>query len=175
MSLRSKPGDIITGLVLTLLSLCGIVYSISLERPSGWNTAPGLLPLIISALLFAMAVSMVVGGVRGDRHKRLFHGTRHSGSSGTAEVLNAIRPTLTAMAMVALFYFGLLAILWFEAAAFGFLFAMTHLFWPGSTLRRRLAFSTAAPFLFVLVFQLLFNFSLPGVGTLTEFVLFEFR
>lgn len=169
----SRSGDTVAGFVLLLLSLGGMFYSICLERPAGWSTAPGLLPFIISALLCALAITMIVGSLRGKGRSSMFKRPRTDGILAAAKMFSTFRPTLTVMAIVAVFFFGLLEFLWFEIAAFGFLYAMTHMFWPGSTRLHRLAFASVTPLAFVLVFQLLFDFSLPGAGTLTEFALFE--
>ena len=79
------------------------------------------------------------------------------------------------MSTVGVFYFPLLSLLWFEVAAAVFLFVMTQLYWTDSSFSRRLVLSWGIPFLFVFIFQWCFDLTMPGKGTLTEYIFFAFR
>lgn len=172
---RPPPGDIVAGFVLALVAVGGIIHSLNLETPAGWHTAPGLFPLSLSTLLLAMALTLIGSGVRAGGLGKLLQRMSNNLFSGVAAWFGSHRRTLAAMTMVAAFYFGLLAFLWFEVASTAFLFAMACFFWAGSTLGQRLALAAVTPFVFVLAFQVGFDLGLPGNGTLTELILFKLR
>jgi Tripartite tricarboxylate transporter TctB family len=153
------PTSVLIAVTLLILSGYFAIGGLALPQPEGWQTAPAMLPVLLGVSLFVMSAVLLVkavwvGALRGSL-------TAELGDSSLARVA-------TAFVFIGIFYFGLLSILPFEAAAAIFLFAMFWVFWPEGKLFVRLAIAVALPIFITLCFAVGFGLPLPGQGNLAS-------
>jgi hypothetical protein len=157
MTPAEGPTSVLIAAGLLALSAYFTVGGLLLPQPEGWQTAPGMLPVLLGGSLFIMAGALLIKAIRGGAlHTSLVEEARNS----------SIRRVATAFAIIGIFYFVLLAFLPFEVAAAIFLFGMFWVFWPEGNLLLRLAISVAMPIFVTLCFAAGFGLPLPGQGNL---------
>lgn len=140
-----------------------------MERPAGWLTAPGIVPLFLSVGLGIMAALIGITAIR--------RGTL------TREAVRRLRPSDSAgglrfavlVGAIAAFYFGLLAFLPFEVACFLFLLFVFHMLWTDAPLWKQAATAAAMSLILVASFQTVFDIPLPGENNLLEMLQFRLR
>ncbi|HZD89770.1 MAG TPA: tripartite tricarboxylate transporter TctB family protein [Pseudolabrys sp.] len=151
------PTSVLAAFCLLGVSAYFAIGGYSLPDANGWQTAPGMLPVILGASLFIMSAILLVKALRaGALRVSLEHeaGESHLGRAALA------------VACIGFFYFVLLAYLPFEVAAALFLFGMFWLFWPEGKLAVRLAISICLPVMLTLAFAGAFGLPMPGQGNL---------
>ncbi len=151
------PTSVLIAAALLILSGYFAVGGLALPYPDGWQTAPGMLPVLLGISLFIMSAVLLVKAIKSDA----LH-------VGLAAEFGDSSPTRVGLAFlcIGIFYFGLLAFLPFEPAAFLFMFAMLWLFWPEGKLLIRTAIAVALPLFITLCFAAGFGLPLPGQGNL---------
>ncbi len=151
------PTSVLIAFGLLVLSAYFAVGGLEIRVPEGWQTAPGMLPIILGVSLFIMAGMLLVKAIRaGALRVRLTHESDNS----------SVERAGIAIVFVGIYYFGLLALLPFEVASGIFLLAMYWVYWPGSGWTPRLATAVGMPILITLCFQGGFQIPLPGQGNL---------
>ncbi len=152
-------GELVAGLLLLALALLFGGGAVAMERPGGWATAPGLVPLAASIALGLLSLAICVRAAVAIARAPLL-GLR---AIGTGEWRIA-----AGMAITAAFYFVLLRLLPFEPAATLFLLTMTGLFRDRVPLLRRVAVSAVSPVVIAALLGGIFGVPLPGTGSLVE-------
>lgn len=166
---KREGAELLVSSVLFLVSAFFLYYSLIMERPGDtWQTAPGLLPLILSASLCVMAGVVVVSSIR-DGGLSALAGLR---KNAAADAIRDSWRLLVAILAVAVFYFGLLRFLPFEVAAILFFAFMTRIFWAEAGWPKRIAVSIAIPIVIAAIFQAGFGIPLPGEDNLVERLVF---
>jgi putative tricarboxylic transport membrane protein len=151
------PTSVLVAAGLLILSAYFAVGGWELPQPEGWQTAPGMLPVLLGGSLFVMSAVLLVKAIRaGALHVSL---SEEFGDSSLTRVA-------LAFLFIGVFYFGLLAFVPFEPAAAIFLFAMLWLFWPEGKLLIRAIIAIALPICITLCFAAGFGLPLPGQGNL---------
>lgn len=151
------PTSVLIAVGLLALSAYFTVAGFEIRVPEGWQTAPGMLPIILGITLFIMAGLLLAKAIRaGALRVRLHEEVDDSG----------LKRAGTALLLVGIYYFGLLAFLPFEVASTLFLLAMFWFFWPASSWTPRIATAVGLPILITLAFQGGFELPLPGEGNL---------
>ncbi len=162
---RAPPAEGLTSVLIAAALLIVSAYftigGLAIPYPEGWQTAPGMLPVLLGASLFVMSAALLVKAVRA--------GALRVGLTEELPGSNISRAALC-FVLVGVFYFGLLAFLPFEIAAALFLFAMLRVFWPEGNLALRAATSIGLPIFITLCFAAGFGLPLPGQGNLAEAV-----
>lgn len=151
------PTSVLVAVGLLIISAYFAIGGLALPDPDGWQTAPGMLPVLLGGSLFIMAAALFVKAIRGGALGVSL--AQEFGDSSIARVS-------LAFVSIGIFYFGLLALLPFEAAAAIFLFVMLWLFWPEGTLLVRCAIAIGTPLFITLCFAAGFGLPLPGQGNL---------
>ncbi len=169
---KEESTGFLVGLGLLLISGFFFITSFSIPHPEGWQTAPGMLPMILGGSLFIMAAIITIDTVRQGALRNLFGAVE---KRRIDESENSTRGVITAIAGVAIFYFGLLQFLPFEIAAVIFLAAMTQVFWTESSLKQRLLISLVVPFAISIGFQGVFGIPLPGDQSVVQIVTYWFK
>jgi hypothetical protein len=151
------PASVVIAVGLLVLSAYFAIGGLEIRVPEGWQTAPGMLPIILGVSLFIMSGMLLVKAIRaGALRVRQIHDA-HDSSLARASI---------AILLVGVYYFGLLAFLPFEIASSVFLLAMFWIYWPEGTLAPRLATAIGLPIFITLCFQGGFQIPLPGEGNL---------
>jgi len=151
------PTSVLIAVGLLVLSAYFAVAGLEIRIPEGWQTAPGMLPVILGCSLFIMSAVLLAKAIRaGALRVSLIH---EAGDSNLARAGIAVL-------LVGIYYFGLLAFLPFEVASGIFLLAMFWIFWPDGGLLPRVATAIGLPILITLCFQGGFGIPLPGQGNL---------
>lgn len=151
------PTSVLIAVGLLLLSAYFAVAGFQIRVPEGWQTAPGMLPIVLGVSLFVMSGLLLVKALRAGAWRVRLH--EEAGDSG-------LRRAGTAILVVGVYYFGLLALLPFEVASSLFLLAMFWVYWPEGGWMPRVATAIGLPILITLSFQGGFQLPLPGQGNL---------
>jgi hypothetical protein len=166
---KASISELLTALVLCLVGAGGIYLSLELDRPGHWFTAPGIVPLFVSAGLVVMSAAIAVDTVR-----RGALGSRATIGFRFGDISQAVR-FLFATVATGVFYFVLLRYLPFEIACAIFLFVMFRMFWRGATWLRQALAAIATSCAMVLGFQLLLDVPIPGENNILDAILFQLR
>jgi hypothetical protein len=151
------PTSVLIAVGLLAVSAFFAVGGLEIRVPEGWQTAPGMLPIILGISLFIMSGLLLVKAIRaGAWRVRLTHGADES----------SLMRAGIAILLIGVYYFGLLAFLPFEVASSIFLLAMFWTYWPEGRLAPRLATAIGLPIAITLCFQGGFQIPLPGEGNL---------
>lgn len=151
------PTSVLIAVGLLVLSAYFAIAGFEIRVPEGWQTAPGMLPIILGVSLFIMAGLLLAKAIRAGAWRINMHDEVSESS---------LKRAGTAVLLVGIFYFGLLAFLPFEVAAGLFLLAMFWFFWPEGAWGPRIATAVGLPILITLAFQGGFQLPLPGQGNL---------
>jgi len=73
-SRNKEVGEFLVALALLLLSAFFAYHSLIMERPEGWGTAPGLLPLFLGSTLCIMSAVILISSIRRGGLRLLFTG-----------------------------------------------------------------------------------------------------
>jgi len=153
------PTSVLIAAGLLIVSAYFTIGGLALPYPDGWQTAPGMLPILLGASLFIMSAALLVKAIRA--------GALRVGLTGELPGSNIARAAI-GFATVGIFYFVLLAFLPFELAAALFLFTMFWVFWPEGNLALRAVIAVCLPIFITLCFAVGFGLPLPGQGNLAE-------
>ena len=161
--------DFLAALVIMIFSILVAISSISLPRESGWDTAPGLVPLILSISLFMMACGLMVSSIKRDAFAQF---AEQRGSEILTRVFGDVpaRKTVCIIALTTGYITLLVDRVPFEISGFIFLFIALQMCWKKGSLKRKLVVSILVPVVLTIIFRIFFNIFLPG-GTLLELVL----
>lgn len=173
---KNEGAELIVSLALLLISGFFAYHSLIMERPEGWETAPGLMPLFLSASLFVMSGIIFIASLKKGGLKALL-GSLNIDQSDERKTgfLKSSGRGLIAMAAVGIFYFILLRFLPFEIAAVIFFLVMTQVYWSDASLTKRIVVSVCLPVIIAVVFQGGFGIPLPGEGNLIEIIVYNLR
>jgi hypothetical protein len=151
------PTSVLVAVGLLVVSAYFTIGGLQLPDPEGWQTAPGMLPVLLGGSLFVMAAVLLAKAIRAGALRVSL--VEEFGDSHLA------RATL-AFVFIGVFYFGLLSYLPFEVSATLFLFGMFWLFWPEGKIWVRVVVAIGMPILLTLAFAGVFQLPLPGQGNL---------
>lgn len=161
--------DFIAAIVIMIFSIAVGINSLGMPRDSGWSTAAGLVPLILSVSLFMMAIGLLISSIKRDAFAQF---AELKGSKFPTRVFNdvAARKTVCIITLTACYILLLVDRIPFEVSGFVFLFVALQMCWKTGSLMRKLAVSILVPVVLTIIFRIFFNIFLPG-GTLLELVL----
>jgi Tripartite tricarboxylate transporter TctB family len=151
------PTSVLVAVGLVALSAFFTISGLQLPDPEGWQTAPGMLPVLLGSSLFIMSAILLVKAIRAGALR-----VRLADEFGDSHLARA----MLAFVFIGVFYFGLLSYLPFEVAAALFLFGMLWLFWPEGKMWLRATVAVGLPILLTLAFAGVFQLPLPGQGNL---------
>jgi len=151
------PSSVVIAAGLLVLSAYSTIGGLEIRVPEGWQTAPGMLPIILGVSLFIMSGLLLVKAIRAGALRVSFLHELGESSLTRAGI---------ALLLVGIYYFVLLEFLPFEVASSLYLLAMFWTFWPDGGLVPRLATAIGLPIGITLCFQGVFQIPLPGEGNL---------
>lgn len=142
---------------LFLMILCVIIFWVARAwpRPSGLASAPGLFPMLISAMLFCMSVSLLIDTLR--KKEQLQFKQRFARALQNED----LKPTLLAFSTLLVYLVVLLNLMSFEISTFVYLVAALFIFWR-EKIYKVLIIAAVFTALYSYVFQSFFNLMLPG-------------
>ena len=151
------PTSVLIAVGLLVVSACYAIGGLQISVPERWQTAPGMLPIILGVSLFIMSAMLLAKAIRaGALRVRLVDEAKDS---------SITRAGVTIL-IVGIYYFGLLAFLPFEVASSIFLLAIFWIYWPEGSTAVRVATAIGLPIFITLAFKAAFEIPLPGQGDL---------
>jgi len=161
--------DFVAAIVIMIFSISVAINSLSMPRESGWSTAAGLVPLILSVSLFMMAFGLLVSSIKRDACAQF---AEQKGREFLTRVFGDVsaRKTVCIIALTTGYIILLVDRVPFEVSGFIFLFVALQMCWKKGSLQRKLVVSILVPVVLTIIFRMFFNIFLPG-GALLELVL----
>jgi len=164
--------NIISSIILMIFSAGVFVWSLYMPRPSGWPSAPGVIPLFVSTCLFFMALQLLVYGIRKDGISQLKSmRQRKERSDERPETRTGLKRSLWIVLLVAGYIFVLLERIPFEIASFIYMVAALYVFWRKGGWLKILIISAILPFFISFMFRFVFHVLVPGesvIGWIVE-------
>ena len=170
---REKGSSLLVSGALVLISAYVFIASFSIPAPEGWQTAPGMLPMLLGGSLCFMAILISIEAIQNGAWISLKEMITRSGPKEESET--PLWRGFSAAAMIGIFFFFLVPHLHFEIAAAIFIFAMTTVFWTGSSIVRRLLLAVLLPFFITISFHGFFGIPMPGETNFVQEVLFHWK
>jgi hypothetical protein len=170
---KGAGADFLLAVALIVLFAVAAYLSIQMDRPRGWLSAPGLLPLLLSISLIGMFSVIAARAVGRGALDEIGRRERPGELSQWFREERVRRVTLAA-GIIALYYFLLLRFLPFELATSAFFLIAFAFFWPTASRTRRIVISVALTAAFTAGFRGFFNIILPGEGDLLGSALYWF-
>lgn len=153
--------DVVSSLVVMALAVLISVWALKMPNPSGWASAPGLVPLLFAGTMFLMGLGLFIAAVR--RNGFLFLFNRLQSFSGTKFFRDEqSKRTVWIIVLTAIYILILTGRLPFEVAGSLFLFSAFTVFWEKGRWLKIIILSFVIPLIFSLVFRFLFSILLPG-------------
>ena len=158
---RMASSDIVTSLIVMAVAVVVAIWSLKLSIPSGWTSAPGLVPLLFAGTLFLMGLGLFISALH--RNGLTILRTRLSSFSGKNFIQDTqTKRSLWIIALTAIYMLILTGRLPFEIAGFLFLFSTFAVFWEKGRWLKIIVASIVIPIFFSLTFRFLFSILLPG-------------
>ena len=160
-SSRMASTDIVSSLIVMAVAVIVAVWSLNMSIPSGWASAPGLVPLLFAGTMFLMGLGLFISATRRNGLKILR--TQLASFSGK----NFFQDTQTKrsiwiIVLTAVYMLVLTGRLPFEIAGFLFLFSTFAVFWKRGRWLKIIVAAIVIPLFFSLTFRFLFSILLPG-------------
>jgi len=160
-SLWMASTDIVSSLIVMAVAAIVAVWSLKMSIPSGWASAPGLVPLMFAGTMFLMGLGLFISALR---HKGLASlRTRLTTFSGKHFIQDTqTKRSLWIIVLTAVYMLILTGRLPFEIAGFLFLFSTFAVFWEKGRWLKIIVTAIVIPLFFSLTFRFLFSILLPG-------------
>ena len=159
--LRMASTDIVSALIVMAVAVIISVWALNMSKPSGWASAPGLVPLLFAGTMFLMGMGLFITAVR--RNGLTFLRTRLSSFSGKGFIQDTqTKRSVWIIVLTAVYMLILTGRLPFEIAGFLFLLSTFTVFWKKGRWLKVIVASIVIPLVFSLTFRFLFSILLPG-------------
>jgi len=153
--------DVVTSIVVMLLSIAVAIISVKMPRPVDWKSAPGLIPLLFSVTLFLMGLGLLISAMR--RKGFAVLSLMLSGlTMGAFAADTRTKRTLWIILLAAIYILLLTGQLPFEIAGSLFLFGTFAVFWRKGGWPKIVMVSVIVPMVFGFTLRMLFSILLPG-------------
>ena len=159
--LHMASTDVVSSLIVMAVAVVISIWALKMSKPSGWASAPGLVPLLFAGTMFLMSLGLFITAVYRNGHS--FLRTKLSNFSGKGFIQDAqTKRSIWIILLAAIYTLVLTGLLPFEVAGFLFLFGTFSVFWKKGRWLKIIIASVAAPLFFSLTFRFLFSILLPG-------------
>ncbi len=158
---KTAGGDFASSIFIMILSVLISLWSLKMPKPGGWGSGPGLMPLLLGISLFCMALGLFLSSLRRHGPSRFSIGMRRLLSKDGFKEGKAKR-SLWIMFLSALYLFGMIGRMPFEAASFVYLACTLFLFWRKGGWPKILLVSALLPLALGFLFRVMFVMILPG-------------
>ena len=163
--------DIISAAFVMGLGIAVSVWALSLPRPSGWSSAPGLVPLLFAGSMTLMGLGLLTSALRRNGIAYL----RQAWADFSAVSLfrdTQTKRTLWIVVLSAIYTLVLSGRVPFEIAGTLFLLSSLTVFWRKGGWLKILLISVCVPLTFGLMFRLLFAILVPG-DSILDYILYR--
>ena len=153
--------DVITSIIVMTLGVAVSFMSLKMPRPAGWQSAPGLIPLLFAGSLFIMGLGLFISALKRKGFSILIQ--MLTGLSA-GEFMGDVRTkrTLWIILFAGTYIFILTGQLPFEVAGSIFLLSTFAVFWKKGGWLKIILISLIIPLFFGFVIRVLFSNLLPG-------------
>ena len=153
--------DLISSILLMAFSVGVVLWSLRMPRPGGWSSAPGLIPLFLSACTFFMGLGLFISSIRNKGISQLV--TKYKTFSFAQSIGRAkVRRSLWIILLTAFYFFVLLGRVPFELASFIYLTSALYIFWRKGGWLKIILISALLPFFMSALFRVVFVVFMPG-------------
>ena len=167
--LRMAGTDIISSLIVMAVGVAISVWALKMPNPTGWASAPGLVPLLFASTMFLMGLGLFITALRQKGFSALR--TRLSRFSGKDFIQDTqTQRSLWIIMLTTVYLLVLSGRLPFEIAGALFLFSTFAVFWKEGRWLKLIVVSLVIPLVFSLTFRFLFSILLPGDSILDYFM-----
>ena len=153
--------DFFSSIVLMAFSVGVVLRSLQMPRPGGWSSAPGLIPLFLSACTFFMGLGLLISSIRDKGISQLV--TKYRTFSPSQSISQTkVKRSLWIILLTAFYFFVLLGRIPFEFASFIYLASALYIFWRKGSWLKIIVISALLPFSLSALFRLVFVVFMPG-------------
>jgi hypothetical protein len=161
--------DIASSLVIMVIAAVISIWALRMPNPTGWASAPGLVPLLFAGSMFLMGLGLFITAVY--RNGFSFLRTRLTTFSGKSFFQDAqTKRSIWIIILAAIYTLILTGRLPFEISGFLFLFGTFTVFWQKGRWLKLIIVSIVIPLFFSLTFRFLFSILLPGDSIFDYFI-----
>jgi len=158
---RMASTDVISSLIVMAVAAVISIWALKMSIPTGWASAPGLVPLLFAGTMFLMGLGLFITAVYRKGLSSL--STRLSSFSGKDFIQDMqTKRSIWIIVLAAIYTLVLSGRLPFEIAGFLFLLGTFTVFWKKGRWLRLIIASIVIPLFFSLTFRFLFSILLPG-------------
>jgi hypothetical protein len=166
---RMASTDVVSSLIVMAVAAIISIWALRMSNPTGWASAPGLVPLLFSGTMFLMGLGLFITAVYRKGLSSLR--TRLSAFSGKAYIQDTqTKRSIWIIVLAAIYTLILSGRLPFEIAGFLFLFGTFTVFWKKGRWLKIIIASIVIPLFFSLTFRFLFSILLPGDSIFDYFI-----
>ena len=163
--------DIFSAVVIIAVGIAVSVWALHMPRPSGWASAPGLVPLLFAGTMTLMGIGLFISAFRKN-------GIAYLRTSLTAvSTVSFFQDIQTKRSIWIIFLSAVYTLILtgrvpFEIAGSIFLLSTFTVFWRKGGWLKIILISILTPFFFTLSFRFLFAMLLPG-ESIIDFLLYR--
>jgi hypothetical protein len=163
--------DIISAAFVMGLGIIVSVWALFMPRPSGWSSAPGLVPLLFAGSMTLMGLGLLISALRRNAIAHLRQAWANFSIAGLFRETQTKR-TLWIVVLSAIYTLVLSGRVPFEIAGTLFLLGTLTVFWRKGGWLKILLISGCVPITFSLMFRLLFAILVPG-DSILDYLLYR--
>ena len=168
---QSAGKDIISAAFVMGMGIAVSVWALFLPRPSGWSSAPGLVPLLFAGSMTLMGLGLLTSALRRKGVAYLRKAWTDFSAVGLFQATQTKR-TLWIVVLSAIYTLVLSGRVPFEIAGTLFLLSTLTVFWRKGGWLKILLISVCVPLTFGLMFRLLFAILVPG-DSILDYLLYR--
>lgn len=163
--------DIISAVFVMGLGIVVSIWALYMPRPSGWSSAPGLVPLLFAGSMTIMGLGLLTSALRRNGGVYL-RKARTDFSMVRLFQETQTKRTIWVIALSAIYTLVLSGRVPFEIAGALFLLSTLTVFWRKGGWLKILLISVCVPIIFGLMFRLLFAILVPG-DSILDYLLYR--
>lgn len=168
---QSAGKDIVSAAFVMGMGIAVSVWALFLPRPSGWSSAPGLVPLLFAGSMTLMGLGLLTSALRRNGIAYLRKAWADFSAIGLFQEAQTKR-TLWIVVLSAIYTLVLSGRVPFEIAGTLFLLSTLTVFWRKGGWLKILLISVCVPITFSLMFRLLFAILVPG-DSILDYLLYR--
>ena len=158
---RMASIDIVSSLIVMAVAAGISIWSFRMPNPTGWSSAPGLVPLLFAGTMFLMGLGLFISAVY--RNGLTFLRTRLTTFSGKSFLQDTqTKRSIWIIILAAMYILIFTGRLPFGIAGFLFLFGTFAVFRKKGRWLKLTILAIVIPLFFSLTFRFLFSILLPG-------------
>ena len=153
--------DFVSAVIIITVGIAVSFYAFNLPRPSGWSSAPGLVPLLFAGTMTVMGIGLLVSAVRKKGIAYLQTALTSFSARGFFQDTQTKR-SIWIIFLSAVYTIVLTGRVPFEIAGTIFLVCTLSIFWRKGGWLKIILISILTPLFFTVSFRFFFAMLLPG-------------